>query len=613
MSDSTIDVISIVENNPLIKFNSKDYESRMIDKIRNNFTDKEQQLFVANFYCYLNYDTRKDFIVKIDDIWKWLGYGRVNEIKTVLTKNFTENVDYKIEKPALEDAKAAPSQGGSGLNREHITITVHCFKKLCLKAKTKKAEEIHDYFLRLEEIINEVVYEQSEELKTQLRIRNKKIVDINEFDQKPMVYLIDMNVIVDGEKLYRIGYTSDIHKRFNKHSLFLRKDIKHDITFKNGWLFEHIETAIEVETLVKRYMRSEKILYKYRSTSNEIMKTNNIGLIEDLITKWADECRENYKKNKKVDVRDKEIELLKIKKELMEIEKELIEKKLEAKRENVDIEPMFITVPEPKEEKEPKKLKKKKEIKQFEPEIDSSFIKCMRCGCSKSIEEYAINPNSERPYSYCEDCRKSESEKNMLKNKEKREKNDSEYKEKMKKVEELRENLLNGPPVKCSFCKTEKSPKEIGVNKRVNQLYKVCAECRSSKESVIENSSECGKCRHQFETEINPKTNIEYKTCKECREKDKKNLEYNRSQLKENTDEIVECSGCKKDFPKTLNAKKDGFYKKCQACRDLHKKYDRKKYYDNRDEILAQKREYYNEHNEQIRADQKEYYDFAQV
>ena len=34
------------------------------------------KIFVASFYCYLNYDKKKDFVVDFDNVWKWLGFTR---------------------------------------------------------------------------------------------------------------------------------------------------------------------------------------------------------------------------------------------------------------------------------------------------------------------------------------------------------------------------------------------------------------------------------------------------------------------------------------------------------------------------------------------------------
>jgi hypothetical protein len=41
---------------------------------------------------------------------------------------------------------------------------------LCLKAKTRKSHEIHEYYVNLEEIMNNLVSEETEELKRKLQI-----------------------------------------------------------------------------------------------------------------------------------------------------------------------------------------------------------------------------------------------------------------------------------------------------------------------------------------------------------------------------------------------------------------------------------------------------------
>lgn len=53
-------------------------------------------------------------------------------------------------------------------NKEIFMLNVSTFKKFCLKAGTKKADSIHDYYIKLEETLHEVVQEESTELKTQL-------------------------------------------------------------------------------------------------------------------------------------------------------------------------------------------------------------------------------------------------------------------------------------------------------------------------------------------------------------------------------------------------------------------------------------------------------------
>jgi hypothetical protein len=64
-------------------------------------------------------------------------------------------------------------------------LNIDTFKKFCLKACTKKADEIHEYFIKLENIMFEITIEESEELKKQLlKIENDKNEEIKEIEKE---------------------------------------------------------------------------------------------------------------------------------------------------------------------------------------------------------------------------------------------------------------------------------------------------------------------------------------------------------------------------------------------------------------------------------------------
>ena len=56
MTEDTLDIIALIQEHPLTKLSNYDYGSDIISKIKTKFSTNEQQLFIANFYCYLNYD-----------------------------------------------------------------------------------------------------------------------------------------------------------------------------------------------------------------------------------------------------------------------------------------------------------------------------------------------------------------------------------------------------------------------------------------------------------------------------------------------------------------------------------------------------------------------------
>ena len=166
-----LDIVNLIENNPITKFD-KIYQNKFIQKIQQKFTDTEQQIFIGSFYCYINYG-KNDFVIDLENIWKWLGFSRKDPAKVVVEKNFVKNIDYKtILQQPLEKSKGRP--------KETILLNVNTFKKLCLKSNTQKADEIHDYFIKLEETVQEIINEEANELKMQLQLKDEQLECKNE-------------------------------------------------------------------------------------------------------------------------------------------------------------------------------------------------------------------------------------------------------------------------------------------------------------------------------------------------------------------------------------------------------------------------------------------------
>ena len=46
---ATLNIVDLIEKNPIIKL-SASYNNKLINKIKEDFTDTQQQLFVSSFY-----------------------------------------------------------------------------------------------------------------------------------------------------------------------------------------------------------------------------------------------------------------------------------------------------------------------------------------------------------------------------------------------------------------------------------------------------------------------------------------------------------------------------------------------------------------------------------
>jgi hypothetical protein len=143
-----INIVELIENNPITTL-SNTYNIKLLEKIQQEFSDFEQHLFLSTFYCYLKYDPINDFIIDLDDIWNWLGFSQKVCAKKMLLKNFVLDRNYKIHQNTIN--KQEQKRGGQ--NKEAILLNVETFKKFCLKAETRKADEIHEYYIKLEETL----------------------------------------------------------------------------------------------------------------------------------------------------------------------------------------------------------------------------------------------------------------------------------------------------------------------------------------------------------------------------------------------------------------------------------------------------------------------------
>jgi hypothetical protein len=272
--DASLNIVELIENNPITKLSSS-YNGKLLTKIQDNFTDFEQQLFVSSFYCYLNCDQKNDFVIDLDNVWKWLDFNQKYAAKRILEQNFIIDKDYKVLLPFAGEQTFAPEASGAkkgrgGHNKETIMLTVKTFKSLCLKAGTKKADEIHDYYLKMEEIIHQVVQEESDELKLQLDQAKQQIETNLAKNEKEKQKLVEETLIlqfpVNTQCIYyghidnrSLGQAPRLHNeeliKFGQSNNLAERVAVHKKTFTNFRLVAafKVKNKIEIENCIKRH------------------------------------------------------------------------------------------------------------------------------------------------------------------------------------------------------------------------------------------------------------------------------------------------------------------------------------------------------------------------
>ena len=200
----SIDIVNLIESNPITKLNGN-YQSKLVEKVQNKFNNYEQQMFLASFYCYLKHDNKNDFVIDLDNVWKWLGFSQKVNAKLLLEKHFTNSTDYK--KLLLSQQKQEDKTHG-GHNKETFMLNIDTFKKFCLKAGTKKADEIHDYYIKLENVLQEFLVEESNELKLQLEDAKNEIIQLEDQKTKEYETKLEWQKILEREKILLKEYAT---------------------------------------------------------------------------------------------------------------------------------------------------------------------------------------------------------------------------------------------------------------------------------------------------------------------------------------------------------------------------------------------------------------------
>jgi len=362
----TIDIVSLIENNPITKL-TNDYNNKLLCKIKSEFSNEEQQLFLTTFYCYLNYHPTNDFVIDLDNVWKWVGFTLKENAKRILTKNFIMNKDYKnlarqegqasCKNLAPQEGKASPNnEKWGGHNKQTVLLNIKTFKLFCLLAETQKAKQIHNYFIKLEELLHEVLEEEASELKIKLQQKDNIILEIKKTAEEEKFKLeqekikgiekviisqfpVNTECIYFGtidntneqqEKLIKFGHTNDLsvrvqyhHKHYNNFNLINAFKVQNKV---------EIENLIKTDPKIKKQIRTIQVNGKNKT---EIIAYNDSSFTIDKLTKYIKDIIqlkiysiENFNKlTKRNDELEKDNNFLNEK--IVKLEKDLANKNIE--------------------------------------------------------------------------------------------------------------------------------------------------------------------------------------------------------------------------------------------------------------------------------------------
>ena len=221
-------------------------DDNLIRLIKEEFNNNDNQLFQMSFKLFnISHNKPNDYIIDLDEVYKWIGFSRKDPAKRLLFTQFKEGKHYKMNKEVFH--RTVENLGGRPI--EKILLNIDCFKKYCLKASTEKSDQIYDYYIKMEKIIfkyiqeqyitqQNIIIEKNKDNKHLLQIKDKELQDnkkiledtlnqlqikdnlINNFNNQTyeeikkdkFIYIFS----TDKPNIYKVGRSKDPIKRRNQ-------------------------------------------------------------------------------------------------------------------------------------------------------------------------------------------------------------------------------------------------------------------------------------------------------------------------------------------------------------------------------------------------------------
>lgn len=189
----TLDIINLIEKNPIIKLTNT-FNNQLLIKIKENFTEFQQHLLLIAFYCCINYDQNTDYVINFDDIWKWLEFNEKEYAEQLFRKEFIIDIDYKIlflNQP----------------NDEYkIMLNINTFKLFCIIANSYKANEFNKYCIKLECLLHDIVSKEE----NQLKLRLSELIYNHDGELLPLAH--KNHIIENNNKIFKSEIQEDSAK-----------------------------------------------------------------------------------------------------------------------------------------------------------------------------------------------------------------------------------------------------------------------------------------------------------------------------------------------------------------------------------------------------------------
>lgn len=203
--------------------------------------------FIDDFHNVYDRTNRDEFIIDLDLVSKWLKVQKAH-LKRTLIVSYEDGADYNIIK--------VPNKRGSGRSLEKILLTADCFKFMCMRSKTAKAQMVRAYYVELENLLERYSVDFTEKLQERIAEleRNQKPKDYPK--GKGFIYVIKASEKVDS--VYKLGKSKDLKERLRSYGSGRMDDVDVVYVFETE-MIDAVERCTKGMLAEKQYRKIKEV------------------------------------------------------------------------------------------------------------------------------------------------------------------------------------------------------------------------------------------------------------------------------------------------------------------------------------------------------------------
>jgi hypothetical protein len=203
--------------------------------------------------------TQTDMVIEADRAATWLGINKFTLLKT-LRCSYRDGLDFKVNvtKKSRKSPRSVNSARYGGNNFKHVLMTPDCFKRICMRSRSLRAEEVRTYFIELEALIVRYRAVLQKGMEAEIRSMERQLKPSSRADHAGYIYVIRASA--EKDSLVKIGQTKDLAKRLSNYSTGAADGVEVLYKFRTN---SHISTERCLKALLKEHQyRKRKEVYQ---------------------------------------------------------------------------------------------------------------------------------------------------------------------------------------------------------------------------------------------------------------------------------------------------------------------------------------------------------------